>query len=83
MQAWPNPFKPTGGTLKISCLPPTATVSIYTLSGEWVTKLEAIGGLASWDGKNHNGFQVSIGIYYYVILQGGQALKVDKLIVAP
>jgi hypothetical protein len=67
--------------LKISCLPPTATVSIYTLSGEWVAKFQEIGGLASWDGKNHKGLLVSSGIYYYVIQLGGQVHKVGKLLV--
>ena len=86
MQAWPNPFKPhpdADKTLKFSCLPQAAFVSIYTLSGEWVAKVEELGGLASWNGKNHNGFQVSFGIYYYVIQQGGQVLKVGKLLVVP
>lgn len=70
-----------GGTIKISCLPQSALVSIFTLSGEYVVQVEENGGLATWNGKNSKGVLVSPGIYYYVIQLDGQVLKVGKFIV--
>ena len=83
-KVWPNPFNPqraSGNSLKIDCLPDNATVSIYTLSGEFVAQANPIGGLALWKGVNQKGVPVSTGIYYYVIRQGSQLLLRGKLIV--
>ena len=69
-----------GGVLKVSCLPAGATVDFYTVSGEKVIRVEEQGGLATWNGRNLYGTQVSSGIYFYVILSGGSVLQEGKII---
>lgn len=81
---WPNPYDPhrsVNGTFKAGCLPPGATVGIYTLTGELVNKVPESNHFAVWDGKNQNGNPVSSGVYYYVIQKGDTVIKTGKLIV--
>jgi hypothetical protein len=80
---WPIPFNPkfaVGGKLKVSGLPPGATVSFYTVSGELVNKSAEVAGWAYWDGTNPKGRLVSSGIYYYIVLNGKQVLLRGKLL---
>jgi len=90
-QVWPDPFNPkyaVDHVLKIGCLTPGSTVTIYTLSGEkvWSTGQSSfqygVPYTATWDGRNQDGAQVSPGVYYYVILQGGQATQRGKFLIA-
>ncbi len=81
---WPDPFNPNyanGGFLKVDCLPPRATVTFYTVSGELVRNLSENGGMVQWDGHNQNGSRVSLGVYYYVIQQGTSVLGRGKILV--
>ncbi len=81
---WPDPYNPAhavGGVFKVSCMPPGAIVSIYTLSGEYVNQAGESRGLVIWDGRNKYGSYVSAGIYYYVAQQGGRTLKTGKFLV--
>ena len=88
-QVWPDPFNPKYAKdhfLKIGCLTPGSTVTIYTLSGEkvWSTGQSAFqygsSFTATWDGRNQNGVPVAPGVYYYVIESGGQALQRGKFL---
>jgi hypothetical protein len=89
-QVWPDPFNPKYAKdhfLKIGCLLPGSTATIYTLSGEkvWSTQDSSfqygVPYTATWDGKNQNGSPVSPGVYYYVILEGGQVQQRGKFLV--
>ena len=71
-----------GGVLKVSCLPPGATVDFYTVSGELVRRITGNGGLALWDGHNRFGSPASGGIYFYVVLSDGNALQEGKILLA-
>jgi hypothetical protein len=81
---WPDPFNPRyafEGTLNISCLPPGAVVSFYTVSGERVNQVNETGGMAQWNGTNRQGVPVSTGIYFYVIQNGSNVLGQGKFLV--
>ncbi len=83
IEIWPIPFNPkyaVNGKLKVSGLPPGATVSFYTVSGELVYKSAEVAGWAYWDGTNPQGRLVSSGIYYYIVLNGKQVLLRGKLL---
>jgi hypothetical protein len=83
IEVWPNPFDPpraVGEVLKVSCLPPGATVDFYTVSGEKVCHVTEYDGLALWAGVNLYGSPCSDGIYYYLILSGGNVLKEGKIL---
>jgi len=69
-----------GRVLKISCLPPGSNVDFYTVSGEFVRRITENGGLALWDGLNRFGSPAASGIYYFVVLSSGNALKEGKLL---
>lgn len=83
IEVWPDPFNPStavGRVLKISCLPPGSNVDFYTVSGEFVRRITENGGLALWDGLNRFGSPAASGIYYFVVLSSGNALKEGKLL---
>ena len=89
-QVWPDPFNPKfakDGFLKIGCVPPGASVSIYTLSGEavWGANQSSFQygspDTEIWDGTNQNGVLVSPGIYYYAVMDGNRLLLRGKFMV--
>ena len=89
LEVWPDPFNPkyaVDACLKIGCLTPGSTATIYTVSGEkvWSTQDSAfrygVPYTAVWDGQNQNGVPVSPGIYYYVIQNGSQVVKDGKFL---
>ena len=89
-QVWPDPFNPKYAkdhVLKIGCLTPGSTATLYTLSGEkvWSTDQSAfqygVPYTAVWDGRNQSGASVSPGVYYYVIQEGGQVTQRGKFLV--
>jgi hypothetical protein len=82
--AWPDPYNPkyaVSELLNLSCIPPGATVSFYTVSGELVFSLPETGGMVQWDGRNRNGVLVSSGVYFYVIQVGNEAKGTGKFLV--
>jgi hypothetical protein len=68
--------------LKVSCLPSGATVDFYTVSGEFVKRVNEHNGLALWDGLNRFGSPASSGIYFYVVLSGSKTLLEGKTLLA-
>ncbi len=85
IEVWPDPFNPdhaVGGVLKVSCLPPGAYVDFYTVSGERVQRVQETNGLALWSGLNLYGSPVSSGIYYYVVISGGNTLLEGKILLS-
>jgi flagellar hook assembly protein FlgD len=79
---FPNPFNPNtakDGKLKFANILPNSTVSIYTLSGDFVRAISSGSNKsASWDATNSSGANVSPGIYFYVITNSGTAGYVMK-----
>jgi hypothetical protein len=83
IEVWPDPFNPAqaiNGVLKVSCLPPGATVDFYTVSGESVKRVAEANGMALWDGMNRYGSPASSGIYFYVVLSNGNVLLEGKIL---
>jgi hypothetical protein len=87
---WPDPFDPkhaVNGVLKIGCLAPGSTVSIYTISGEKIWSSDQSSFVygspftGTWNGTNENGVPVSPGIYFYVIQSGGKVTAKGKFLV--
>lgn len=80
----PNPFhSETTISYRLS-RPGTVQLSVYTPTGELVTRLvnEYVGPgnyTIAWDGRNHLGHEVESGIYYYRLEQEG-ALHTGKAI---
>ena len=66
----------------MSCLPPGAYVDFYTVSGERVQRVQETNGLALWSGLNLYGSPVSSGIYYYVVISGGNTLLEGKILLS-
>jgi hypothetical protein len=78
----PNPFNPRTQVLKFYNVPQDSYVIIYSLSGEFVVRLETVSLVARWTGRNTQDRQVSPGIYYYVIKNGeGRVGRTGKIFV--
>lgn len=62
--AFPNPVRPDyEGPIFIKGLARDADVKITDLNGKLVYETEALGGLASWDGRDYNGRRAVSGVY--------------------
>jgi len=62
--AFPNPIDPTyNGPIRIKGLARDAQVKITDINGIAVSEITALGGLATWDGKDLNGNRVASGVY--------------------
>jgi hypothetical protein len=91
LHVWPNPFNPQyawpgngAGLFRAYMVPPNATMSIYTISGELVIKLGQdpdYPGYIDWNGENKKGIPVSGGVYYYVIQNNNSNLLSGKVLV--
>jgi hypothetical protein len=97
LYVWPNPFNPStavNGVLQAGYVPSTASMSIYTISGELVVNYcsqncppnnsifyDNATGTIDWRGRNSMNFLVSTGVYIYVIQNGGKTLLTGKLLV--
>ncbi len=65
---WPNPFsRRTGDQIVFRGLTPQATISIYSVSGQLVRRIEHENGTSrqTWDGRNGHGDKIPDGIYIY------------------
>jgi sugar lactone lactonase YvrE len=95
LYVWPNPFNPStavNGVLQAGYVASTATMSIYTITGELVVSYcqncrstnifyDSATGTINWSGRNSQNFLVSTGVYFYVIQNGGKTLLTGKLLV--
>jgi len=87
---YPNPFKPnsdlghTDITFANLSPSPEPVITIYTISGRLVKKLESDSNsrdrIRIWDVTNNSGKKVASGIYIY-ILDNGTELKKGKLVI--
>jgi uncharacterized repeat protein (TIGR01451 family) len=83
IQVYPNPYNPStsvGSNLKFANVPKNAAIILYSLSGEFVTRLTADSPYIYWNTSNSYGCKVSPGIYLYVVKSDqGRILKTGKI----
>lgn len=66
--AFPNPLLASRGqTMSFTNVPPNSRLRIYTLTGEQVADVLAIGAVATWDGRNLAGHLVGSGVYVVLV----------------
>lgn len=62
--AYPNPVRPEyDGIIAIKGLAQDANVKITDINGRLVYETSALGGQATWNGRDYNGNQVAKGVY--------------------
>lgn len=62
--AFPNPVRPDyEGEIYIKGLARDADVKITDLNGKLIYETQALGGLASWNGRDYNGRKAATGVY--------------------
>jgi len=70
MRIYPRPWRAdrhSAVPITFDQLTSDVTISIFTLSGHLVRKLNSAGGIATWDLNNDSGDRVASGIYLYVV----------------
>ena len=63
---------PGNSKLRFTRLPSICTVSIYTISGEFITSFkhdDAFSGNEWWDLKNGQGNEIAPGLYIYILFR--------------
>ncbi|GLR16601.1 ABC transporter substrate-binding protein [Portibacter lacus] len=62
--AYPNPVRPDyDGVIAFKGLPRDATIKITDIKGQLVYESSALGGQATWSGRDYNGRKVASGVY--------------------
>ncbi len=70
---FPNPVPPGfSGTIAIRGLVNNAIVKITELDGKLVYQTRALGGQATWDGRNYKGQKISSGVYLVLVSDDGR-----------
>jgi len=89
----PNPFisnsnyfneSPGNSLMRFTHLPQKCTISIYTISGEFVTSIDHdddFDGSEWWDVRNGRGQEIAPGLYIYVVETPSGEKKIDKFAV--
>ena len=83
MRIYPNPYRPSTnyGVVHFENLPDInnkgSKIKIFTIAGELVRAIEAIGTSATWDGLNKSGNKAGSGIYF-VFIQSKDNPSVSK-----
>lgn len=80
---FPNPVPPGyNGTIAIKGLTNNALVKITELSGRLVYQLRALGGQATWNGRNYRGDKVASGVYLVIVRNDdGTETTVSKIVI--
>lgn len=78
---FPNPIKETyNGIIAIKCLAKDGQVKITDTEGRLVYQTYAVGGEATWDGKDYNGNRAHTGVYLvFAVNSDGSKSFVTKL----
>ncbi|WP_235298579.1 type IX secretion system anionic LPS delivery protein PorZ [Portibacter marinus] len=62
--AYPNPVRPNyEGLIAFKGLARDATIKITDVAGQLVYQSDALGGTATWDGRDYSGREVASGVY--------------------
>jgi hypothetical protein len=75
---------PGNSLMRFNHLPQKCTISIYTISGEFVTSIDHddnFDGSEWWDVKNGRGQEIAPGLYIYVVETPTGEKKIDKFAV--
>jgi ligand-binding sensor domain-containing protein len=79
---FPNPVPPGyAGTIAIRGLVDNAIVKITELDGRLVYQTRALGGQATWNGKNYKGGNVATGVYLVLVSDDTRTEKIATKIV--
>lgn len=82
---YPNPVTPEyGGLITITGLMENSLVKIADAGGNVVKQVKSSGGIATWDGCNHDGEQVKSGVYFIIASQSestGTEAVVSKILI--
>jgi hypothetical protein len=92
VRVYPIPYRPNSGNpnlgggdtgIVFDQLPASASIKIYTVSGQLVTSKDASSptGGVSWDARNDRGRDVASGLYIAVISSPGNKSVVKKLLI--
>ncbi len=77
----PNPYNPGRGPLRFLNTKPLDIIKIYTVSGEFVNRVEAHTQITYWNGRNRYNREISPGIYYYIVFRDDKIHAKDKIFV--
>lgn len=79
---FPNPVPPNySGTIGIRGLAENSIVKITELDGRLVFQTRALGGQATWDGKDYKGRKISSGVYLVLVSNDGKTEKAASKII--
>lgn len=77
----PNPYNPGKGPLRFLNTKPLDIIQFFTVSGEFVNRLQADSAITYWNGKNRYNREISPGIYYYVVMREDRVFAKGKFFV--
>ncbi|MBK9255517.1 MAG: hypothetical protein IPM42_08525 [Saprospiraceae bacterium] len=79
--AFPNPVRPDyTGAISIKGLVRDANVKITDINGKLVYETKALGGQATWDGRDYNGVRSSTGVYLVFSANENTSLGTDTYV---
>jgi ligand-binding sensor domain-containing protein len=79
---FPNPVPPGySGTIAIRGIPDNSIVKITELDGRLVYQLRALGGQATWNGKDYKGRNISSGVYLVLVSDDSRKEKIAAKII--
>jgi hypothetical protein len=79
---FPNPVPPGyNGTIAIRGLVDNAVVKITELNGRLLYETRALGGQATWNGKDYNGHTAATGVYLVLVSDDSRQQKIATKIV--
>ena len=83
IHAYPNPVKSNyNGNISIVGLTDECNVKIVDGSGYIVNEGTSLGGMYTWNGRNHKGEKVSSGVYHVLLYdKNGKGGEVTKIII--
>jgi len=85
--AYPTPYKPNSGlghtNITFKGLTSTASIKIFTITGELVHKYEETDGdgIYQWDVKNDNGEAIASGTYIYLVTNNQGEKATGKIVI--
>lgn len=79
--AFPNPVRPGySGPIAIKGLVRDASVKITDINGKLVYETKALGGQATWDGRDYNGEKAATGVYLVFSANENTSIPSDAIV---